>query len=98
MVYQQSGGSNRAISPFEKEAKKIMSKIDERINKYKDNQDNNGFEIQLCEIKKEVLKMLKYLSKDKFLPSYPHFIIDSWDYTDSLGNELMDLYEKYVKL
>lgn len=30
--------------------------------------------------------------------SYPRLIIDSWDYSDSLGLELVELAEQYKKM
>lgn len=48
--------------------------------------------VQLNVILKELEKMLN----NKCLPlSYPRIIVDSWDFQDKLGMELLDLAELY---
>ena len=48
--------------------------------------------VQLSVILEELEKMLN----NKCLPlSYPRIIIDSWDFQDKLGMELLDLAELY---
>lgn len=46
-----------------------------------------------------ILKELKESSIKRKLPLYyPHIIVDSWNYWDPLGIELMELAELYEKI
>lgn len=46
-----------------------------------------------------ILKELYSMERVKgLIISYPRIIIDSWDYSDSLGLELMELAEQYKKM
>lgn len=50
--------------------------------------------VQLTVILEELEKTLNY----KCLPiSYPRIIVDSWDFQDKLGKELLDLAELYKR-
>lgn len=47
---------------------------------------------------KTILSELRAMeSRPNLVLSYPHLIIDSWDYADTLGKELMDLAGEYEK-
>ncbi|BDG30768.1 hypothetical protein PthBH41_04800 [Parageobacillus thermoglucosidasius] len=46
----------------------------------------------------EVEKMSIILCPNNYTPSYPHIIVDSWDYNSKLGELLLDVYELYKKL
>jgi len=37
-------------------------------------------------------------STKRLIVSYPRLIIDSWDYSDSLGDELLELAQQYKKI
>lgn len=52
---------------------------------------------QLETIIKELEQMKNIKNANLYIPSFPRFIIDSWDYNDSLGIELMNLFEIYRK-
>ena len=34
----------------------------------------------------------------EYMPSFPRFIVDSWEFNDSLGRELLELFELYMKI
>jgi hypothetical protein len=53
---------------------------------------------QLSTIMGDIQQMSEVRNDKTFLPSYPRFIIDSWDFTDPLGMELINLLEIYKKL
>jgi len=53
---------------------------------------------QLMLIIKELEMMEEALSTDVFVPYYPRFINDSWDFNDDLGIALMKLATLYEKL
>lgn len=53
---------------------------------------------QLETIINDIKIMNKIKDSNLFLPSYPRFIIDSWDYSDSLGIELLKFNELYRKI
>lgn len=53
---------------------------------------------QLLTIMSEIQRMIEVRNVKAFLPSYPRLIIDSWDFTDPLGLELINLFEMYKKL
>lgn len=42
--------------------------------------------------------LMKYHSKNSFMPNYPWFLIDSWDYDNLITVKLLDLYNLYLKL
>jgi len=53
---------------------------------------------QLTTIMGELEQMDKCKNSKLYMPSFPRYIIDSWDYTDSLGLELINLFENYKKI
>ncbi len=63
---------------------------------------NNGLKErsnqQLKTIIIDLNKMNDIRDSNQFLPSYPRFIVDSWDFSDSLGIELLKFYEIYKKI
>lgn len=72
---------------------KLQNEIDEaRIG------DSKKSMQQLLTIMEEIQHMSEVRNDKAFLPSYPRFIIDSWDFTDPLGMELIKLLEIYKKL
>ena len=60
---------------------------------FKKGQSNKNY-AQLSNILEELEKMLN--SKNLKL-CYPRMIVDSWDFTDELGLELLDLAELYKR-
>ncbi|MBQ7782046.1 MAG: hypothetical protein IJ405_08505 [Lachnospiraceae bacterium] len=79
---------------FVKRNKELQKKIILEIEKVKMGQSKKNI-LQL----QAILKDLKESSevKNKTL-SYSRIIIDSWDYTDQLGIELIELAELYKKI
>ena len=59
-------------------------------------QSNKSLE-QLKAILKELQTMKRVLSIKTFVPNYPRWIVDCWEY-DELGNKLMELAVLYEKL
>ncbi|SCP99895.1 hypothetical protein [Anaerobium acetethylicum] len=53
---------------------------------------------QLKTIMYDLNKMNDTRDSKLFVPSYPRFIVDSWDFSDTLGIELLKLYELYKKI
>ncbi len=53
---------------------------------------------QLKTIIFDLNKMNDIRNSNQFVPSYPRFIVDSWDFSDSLGIELLKFYELYKKI
>lgn len=53
---------------------------------------------ELYEIAKQLKKMGELRDSKRFIPSYPHWIGDTWDYRDRLGERLLEVAELYSKL
>lgn len=101
MVYKQSGQFNSVNDKSQKFLNKlqnVMKQIDDEIDSHKNGKGITGNIIQLENIRKELEHMKNNLSSKKFKPSYSRIIIDSWDYTNPLGDKLLDLYDDYLKL
>ncbi|GAB6087306.1 hypothetical protein [Alkaliphilus crotonatoxidans] len=99
MVYKQSKRSN-PIKPslFLQKTDKVLLEIDNEINAHRSGSGSISNVTQLEIIKEQVNCMIQNLSSSKFMPSYQRMIIDSWDYSNNLGIELLALYEEYLKL
>jgi hypothetical protein len=95
--HKKSGQSNKT-SRFLNLAYRAIGKTDKEIEVCKTNNDEKYYLSQLTKIQLEVKEMISVLSPDKFLPSYPRIIIDSWSYDNRLGEELLNLFELYKKL
>lgn len=95
----QIGGTNKMIKVKEFEDmyielfETIESEI-ELVNKGLKKRSNHQLETIINDVK----IMIKIKDSNLFLPSYPRFIIDSWDYNDSLGIELLKFNELYRKI
>lgn len=78
---------------FKKKNRELQQIISEEIHKAEsDATKANAF--QLKAIFKELLMMEREYGRAL---SYPHIIIDSWDYCDPLGKQLMELASLYKK-
>ena len=53
---------------------------------------------QLKTIVHDMDKMNEFRDAKLYAPSFPRFIVDSWDYNDSLGIELLKLFEMYKRM
>ena len=53
---------------------------------------------QLRLVQSELSRMELALDPKAFLPVYPRMIADGWDFSDPLGEELMDIWELYRQL
>lgn len=53
---------------------------------------------QLKTIVHDMNKMNEIRGAKQYVPSFPRFIVDSWDFNDSLGLELLKLFELYKRM
>lgn len=79
---------------FNKRNSKLQQKIELEIEKVKVGQSKKNM-VQLQTILAELQK--SNMQKNVIL-SYPWIIVDSWDYSDELGVELLELAELYRKI
>lgn len=101
MVYNQSGRSYRAIELKTQVLTfidRIILDIENEITKHRKGIAADGTIGQLERIHQEIEKMKLILDPKMFYPSYPLFIVDSWDFKSVLGNDLLYLAEKYKEL
>ena len=79
---------------FNKKNSELQQKIEVEIVKVKEGQSERNI-VQL----QTILSELQTSSRQKnIILSYPRIIIDSWDYSDYLGMELVELAELYKKI
>ena len=79
---------------FIKRNGELQQKVKEEIEKVKEGQSERNI-VQL----QTILSELQTSSRQKnIILSYPRIIIDSWDYSDYLGMELVELSELYKKI
>ena len=79
---------------FNKKNSELQQKIEVEIVKVKEGQSERNI-VQLQTILTELQK--SNMQKNVIL-SYPRIIVDSWDYSDQLGVELVELAELYKKI
>ena len=79
---------------FNKRNSELQQKIKLEIEKVKMGQSKKNM-VQLQTILTELQKKKK---KKNVILSYPRIIVDSWDYSDQLGMELLELEELYRKI
>ena len=79
---------------FNKRNSKLQQKIELEIEKVKVGQSKKNM-VQLQTILAELQK--SNMQKNVIL-SYPRIIVDSWDHSDELGVELLELAELYRKI
>lgn len=78
---------------FNKKNGELQQKIEVEIEKVKKGQSERNM-VQL----QTILIELQTSSRQKnVILNYPRIIIDSWDYSDQLGVELVELAELYKK-
>ncbi len=79
---------------FNKKNRELQQKIEVEIEKVKEGQSKKNM-VQL----QTILIELQTSSRQKnVILNYPRIIIDSWDYSDQLGVELVELAELYKKI
>lgn len=83
---------------FVQKANQILKKLDNELKFHEMGRGNVGSVVQIEIIKVQVQNMQKALSLGKFQPDFQRFIIDSWDFSNPLGNALLDLIRFYSKL
>ena len=82
------------LPAFYKRNSELQQKIELEIEKVKVGQSKKNM-VQL----QTILSELQTSSRQKnIILSYPRIIIDSWDYSDYLGMELVELAELYKKI
>ena len=82
------------LPAFYKRNSELQQKIELEIEKVKVGQSKKNM-VQLQTILTELQK--SNMQKNVIL-SYPRTIVDSWDYSDQLGMELLELAELYGKI
>ena len=82
------------LPAFYKRNSELQQKIELEIEKVKVGQSKKNM-VQLQTILTELKKI--NMQKNVIL-SYPRIIVDSWDYSDQLGMELLELAELYGKI
>lgn len=63
--------------------------------------NNGGSTIPLKHIENvltEIDKMKNNMSPEIFIPYYPRGIVESWDFNNKLGSDLLELASLYMKL
>lgn len=79
---------------FYKKNIELQAKVSDEIEKV-----NKGLSEKSISQLQAILKELDSMERAKgLIISYPRIIIDSWDYSDSLGLELVELAEQYKKI
>ena len=79
---------------FNKRNSKLQQKIELEIEKVKVGQSKKNM-VQLQTI---LAELQKSNTQKNIILSYPRIIVDSWDYSDKLGVELLELAELYRKI
>lgn len=79
---------------FIKRNSELQQKIELEIEKVKAGQSKKNM-VQLQTI---LIELQTSSRKKNVILSYPRLIIDSWDYSDQLGVELVELAELYKKI
>lgn len=79
---------------FKKRNEELQQKIVSEIERVKEGRSNKNMgQLQI------ILEELQNSTKIKNgILSYPRIIIDSWDYSDKLGMELIELAELYKRM
>ena len=79
---------------FEKRRLAMISELETEIQRVKAGQSNRNLdhlELALKELKESVDPQITRFH-------YPYFIVDSWDYDDPLGGELMQIAYEFKKM
>ena len=83
----------------------ITEKLSKKNNELQKKVISEIEKVKVGQSKKNILQLQTILNElqnsDKIRDmtlSYPRTIIDSWDYSDQLGNELIELAELYKKI
>ena len=79
---------------FNKKNSELQQKIKVEIVKVKEGQSKRNM-VQLQTI---LTELQKSNTQKNIILSYPQIIVDSWDYSDQLGVELVELAELYKKI
>lgn len=101
MVHKRSKQFSSVSSKKENFCEKIdrvIKLLDEEIIEHKKGKGRISSIVQLEKINKELQLMRHTLSSRNFRPTYPRIIVDSWDYTNTLGIVLLEIYDDYLKL
>ncbi len=99
MVHKQFGGIIKMINEKEfgdkyLELIQIVENELDLVNKGLNKRSSQQLKTIIIDLKK--MNIIKDLNQ--FMPSYPRFIVDSWDFDDLLGIELLKFYELYKKI
>ena len=73
--------------------------IEENFNKRNSElQQKIKLEIEKVQLQTILTELQKSNMQKNVILSYPRIIVDSWDYSDQLGMELLELEELYRKI
>ena len=72
----------------------MQNKVKEEIEKVRGGVSNKNIN-QLYKVLDELIKMT---DEKQLSVNFPRFVVDSWDYQDKLGIELLDLAALYKRL
>ncbi|AKL98219.1 hypothetical protein [Endomicrobium proavitum] len=75
----------------------VLGLLTDKIIYYFDKGEINNV-LLLRSIKDQIENMMQSLSCSKFNPSYGRNVVDSWIFSKNLGEELLNLKNKYMKL
>lgn len=95
MVYKQSSEFDNSLNFYTK-LDEILERVDKSIENYYCERKPVSDIRQLEKIRQELL-IMKTKSSQEFNPSFPRMIVDSWDFSNTLGAELLELNELYNK-
>lgn len=79
---------------FNKKNSELQERLMQEIEKVKMGKSKKNM-VQLQSI---LIELQKSNTQKNIILSYPKIIVDSWDYSDQLGMELMELAELYRKI
>ena len=83
---------------FLQRAAEVKRMLKNRIRDFEEDHGSSHRVKQLLKITKEIIQMENALSPGDYVPGYPRMIVDSWDFSSELGEELLGLYQDYKEL
>ncbi|MBO0470417.1 hypothetical protein JZO66_07655 [Enterococcus sp. DIV0242_7C1] len=96
MVYSESRQFSADQVRLKNEGKRLLNELDQRLN-ISDAVQKKQLELIYSEIS-SMINSIENQETKKIIASYPHFIADTWDYSDELGIRLLNFKDTYNKL
>lgn len=97
MVHKQPRRFTLTIE-FEDQKKSLHKKLLKAISNHRSGIEDYSSERQLEKIIYEIDEMILVNSAKEFTPSFPRMIVDSWEFNNQLGIELLQFFELYKKV